>query len=82
MPKPQSCRYMKSHEWVYIDNGVAWVGVSDHAQHEITDVVSLLAKEKKVKVKKLEDYWIDLGNPGDVIKLSQFIKHGNHKTIV
>lgn len=39
MPKPQSCRYMKSHEWVYIDNGVAWVGVSDHAQHEITDVV-------------------------------------------
>jgi len=55
---------------------------SPRGEYEITDVVSLLAKEKKVKVKKLEDYWIDLGNPGDVIKLSQFIKHGNHKTIV
>lgn len=39
MPKPEACRYMKSHEWVYLSDGVAEVGVSDHAQHEITDVV-------------------------------------------
>jgi glycine cleavage system H protein len=30
---------MKSHEWVNIENGTATVGVSDHAQHEISDVV-------------------------------------------
>ncbi|MBI3552301.1 MAG: glycine cleavage system protein GcvH [Elusimicrobia bacterium] len=39
MPKPESCKYMKSHEWVCVEGGTASVGVSDHAQHEITDVV-------------------------------------------
>jgi glycine cleavage system H protein len=39
MPKPESCRFMKSHEWVCIEGGVASVGVSDHAQKEISDVV-------------------------------------------
>jgi glycine cleavage system H protein len=39
MPKPESCRYMKSHEWVSVNAGEASVGISDHAQKEITDVV-------------------------------------------
>jgi glycine cleavage system H protein len=30
---------MKSHEWVSVEGGTASVGVSDHAQHEISDVV-------------------------------------------
>jgi glycine cleavage system H protein len=39
MPKPENCRFMKSHEWVAVEGGSATVGVSDHAQHEISDVV-------------------------------------------
>jgi len=39
MPKPEKSRYMKSHEWVALEGAEAVVGVSDHAQHEITDVV-------------------------------------------
>ncbi len=39
MPKPESCKYMKSHEWVSLNGGTALVGISDHAQKEITDVV-------------------------------------------
>jgi len=39
MPKPESCRYMKSHEWVAVEGASATVGVSEHAQKEITDVV-------------------------------------------
>lgn len=39
MPEPENCRYMKSHEWIHVEGGEATVGVSDHAQHEITDVV-------------------------------------------
>lgn len=39
MSKPESCRFMKSHEWVSIEGGTAVSGVSDHAQHEISDVV-------------------------------------------
>lgn len=31
---------MKSHEWTHLEaGGIATVGVSDHAQHEISDVV-------------------------------------------
>ena len=39
MPKPEKARYMKSHEWVVVEGGEAVVGISEHAQHEITDVV-------------------------------------------
>ena len=39
MPKPEDCRYTKSHEWIVLQDGVATVGISDHAQKEITDVV-------------------------------------------
>src|SRR5437879_500951 len=39
MPKPENCRFMKSHEWVAINGPAAEVGVSDHAQGEISDVV-------------------------------------------
>jgi glycine cleavage system H protein len=39
MTDPKNSRYMKSHEWVSLEGGTATVGISDHAQHEITDVV-------------------------------------------
>lgn len=52
---------------------------SPRGEYEITDVLSLLAKENKVKVKIIQDYWKDFGNPGDVIKLSKFLKNENNK---
>jgi NDP-sugar pyrophosphorylase family protein len=52
---------------------------SSRGEYEITDVISLLAKEKKVKIKKIKDYWHDFGNPEDVEKLSNFIKNGCKK---
>ena len=39
MPKPEQCRFAKSHEWACPKGGNVLVGISDHAQHEITDVV-------------------------------------------
>lgn len=39
MPKPEASHYMKSHEWVALAGDLAVVGLSDHAQKEITDVV-------------------------------------------
>lgn len=36
---PTDLRYAKSHEWVRVADGVATVGITDHAQHELTDVV-------------------------------------------
>jgi len=36
---PADLKYSKSHEWVRVDGDVATVGITDHAQHELTDVV-------------------------------------------
>ncbi len=47
---------------------------SPRGEYEITDVINLLAKEKKVKIKKIKDYWLDFGNPADIIKVSCFLK--------
>ena len=36
---PKNLKYTKSHEWVRVEGNVAVVGITDHAQHEMTDVV-------------------------------------------
>ena len=36
---PADLKYAKSHEWVRLSGDVATVGITDHAQHELTDVV-------------------------------------------
>lgn len=36
---PSDLKFAKSHEWVRIEGDVATVGITDHAQHELTDVV-------------------------------------------
>jgi len=48
---PDNLRYAKSHEWVRLQDGVATVGITDHAQHELTDVVfvELPAVGRKVR---------------------------------
>lgn len=46
---------------------------SPRGEYEITDVISLLSKERRVKIKKIKDYWHDFGNPDDVEKLAKFI---------
>ena len=39
MPDPTKCRYTKTHEWISLEGPEAVIGVTDHAQHEISDVV-------------------------------------------
>ena len=34
-------RYAKSHEWIRLEGTLGYVGISDHAQKEVTDVVYL-----------------------------------------
>lgn len=50
---------------------------SPRGEYEITDAISLLAKEKRVKIKKIKDYWHDFGNPEDIEKLSKFLENDN-----
>src|SRR5256885_5300723 len=48
---PSDLKYAKSHEWVGVNADTATVGITDHAQHELTDVVfvELPAVERQVK---------------------------------
>jgi glycine cleavage system H protein len=48
---PADLKYTKSHEWVRIQGDAAVVGITDHAQHELTDVVfvELPAVGRKLK---------------------------------
>jgi glycine cleavage system H protein len=48
---PADLRYAKSHEWVRVAGDTATVGITDHAQHELTDIVfvELPAVGRKVK---------------------------------
>jgi glycine cleavage system H protein len=39
MNVPQNLRYNSSHEWVLLEGDIATIGISDHAQEELTDVV-------------------------------------------
>ncbi len=32
-------KYLKSHEWVKIENGVGTIGISDYAQGALGDIV-------------------------------------------
>ena len=36
---PEGLRYTKEHEWVKVEGGEALVGITDHAQSELGDVV-------------------------------------------
>jgi len=52
MPKPEEVRYTKTHEWVQLNGDQAVVGVSDHAQHEMGDVVFVELPKMSQKLEK------------------------------
>jgi len=39
MNVPDDLRYAESHEWIRVDGDVGTVGITDHAQAELTDIV-------------------------------------------
>ena len=36
---PENFRYTKEHEWVLADGDAGTIGITDHAQHELGDIV-------------------------------------------
>ena len=39
MNLPASLHYTKDHEWIRVEGDVAYVGITDHAQKELGDIV-------------------------------------------
>jgi glycine cleavage system H protein len=48
---PSDLKFAKSHEWVRVSGDTATIGITDHAQQELTDIVfiELPAAGRKVK---------------------------------
>jgi UDP-N-acetylglucosamine diphosphorylase / glucose-1-phosphate thymidylyltransferase / UDP-N-acetylgalactosamine diphosphorylase / glucosamine-1-phosphate N-acetyltransferase / galactosamine-1-phosphate N-acetyltransferase len=49
------------------------VGLSSRGEYELTDAISMLAHEKKVKIKEIKNFWLDFGKPEDVQTISEFL---------
>lgn len=39
MNVPEDLKYAESHEWIRVEDGFGTVGITDHAQAELTDIV-------------------------------------------
>lgn len=51
MNVPDDLLYAESHEWIRMEGGSARVGISDHAQAELTDVVFVELPQVGAEVK-------------------------------
>ena len=49
---PQELKFTKTHEWVKVEGNKVKVGITDFAQHEITDIVHVELPEIRKSVKK------------------------------
>ncbi len=54
MVNPEEALYTKEHEWVFIKGNTATVGVTDHAQRLLSDVVFVELPETGKSVKQFE----------------------------
>ncbi len=51
------------------------ISKSSRGEFELTDAINLLAKEKRVKIKEIEDFWLDFGKPEDVQTIGEFLNN-------
>ena len=47
---PAELKYSASHEWVKVEGDVATIGITDFAQHSLTDVVYVELPKKGAKI--------------------------------
>ena len=52
MSYPETYKYTKEHEWVLVEDGTGTVGITDHAQHELGDIVFVDLPKPGTQIKK------------------------------
>jgi len=55
---PKELRYSKEHEWVKVEGGEAVIGISDHAQEELGDVVYVELPSVGQKVEQFKTFGV------------------------
>jgi len=56
MSYPDNYRYTREHEWVHADGSEATIGITDHAQQELGDIVFVNLPTAGSKVKRGETF--------------------------
>jgi glycine cleavage system H protein len=86
---PEELQYTKTHEWVRREDDVATVGITDHAQDELGDVVFIELPEKGVSfgvgdafgtvesVKAVSDLYAPVG--GEVVEVNEALSDAPEK---
>ncbi len=52
---PGDLKYTEDHEWIRVEGSVGYVGITDHAQHELGDIVYVELPEVDMEVEKDEE---------------------------
>ena len=85
MKFPAELKYTKDHEWVRIEGDVATIGITDHAQSELGDIVFVeidtqgnTLQEHQVfgsveAVKTVSDLFMPVS--GKIVSLNEFIEN-------
>ena len=89
MSVPGDLQYTKSHEWVRVEGDVATVGITDHAQDELGDVVFVELPEEGAtlaagdsfgaveSVKAVSDLYAPVG--GEVVEVNGALEDSPEK---
>ena len=56
MKYPENYRYTKEHEWVRVEGDQGTIGITDHAQHELGDIVFVDLPKPGTKVTKGQSF--------------------------
>ncbi len=89
MSIPEDLKYTKSHEWVRVEDGTATVGITEHAQDELGDVVFVELPETGAtleagdsfgaveSVKAVSDLYAPVG--GEVVEVNEALNDAPEK---
>eukprot|EP00897_Mesotaenium_endlicherianum_P005453 jgi/Mesen1/4936/ME000246S04158 len=87
--RPETKKYMKSHEWADVDGEVGTVGISDFAQAELGQIVFVELPEEGTQVTKGQPFGVvesvkaasDVYSPlsGEVVEINSSLKDAPEK---
>ena len=89
MAVPEDLQYTKSHEWVRFEDGTVTIGITDHAQEELGDVVFVELPEEGdtieagdsfgtvESVKAVSDVYAPVG--GEVVEVNSSLEDAPEK---
>ncbi len=55
---PENFRYTKEHEWVHVEGDTGTIGITDHAQQELGDIVYVDLPKVGAHAGEGQDAWV------------------------